>query len=270
MPNALANFVQRAYQNEEYIVSLGQPAGIQAARGLLRLAVDVIYPPRCPSCQAYVTAAGNFCTECFQKLRMIEAPMCACCGIPFVIAVEENTRCPECLDVPPAFDMARAAMVYDAVSAPLVSALKFHDQWAYLARYVALMLRAGKPVLEGADLLVPVPLHWRRLLRRKFNQSALLAYGLAGETGIVCTPELLQRTVYTKPQMRMTRQERLKNVKHAFAVPEAAEKMLRNKMVVLVDDVVTTGATANACATALKRAGAKEVRVLALARTMKE
>lgn len=252
------------------MVNLGQSAGTQAARGLLRLVVDMVYPPRCPSCQEYVAADGNFCAPCFQKLRMIDAPMCACCGIPFVIAVDADTCCPDCLDAPPAFDVARAALVYDGVSAPLVTALKFNDQWASLERYVRLMLRAGKPAVEGADLLVPVPLHWRRLLRRKFNQSALLAYGIARETGIPCAPEMLQRTIYTKPQMRMTREQRLKNVKHAFAVPEAAQEMLRNKIVVLVDDVVTTGATANACATALKKAGAKEVRVLALARTVKE
>ena len=243
---------------------------VQAAHAAWRLVADMVYPPRCPSCQTYVAADGNFCAECFQKLRMIDAPMCACCGTPFVIAVEADTCCPECLDTPPAFDAARAALVYDAVSAPLVTALKFHDQWAGMDRYVAMMLRAGKPLLDGADMLVPVPLHWRRLLRRKFNQSALLAYGLSRVTDIPCAPEMLQRTIYTKPQMRMTREQRLTNVKRAFAVPELAYEMLRNKVVVLVDDVVTTGATVNACAKALKRSGAKEVRVIALARTVKE
>jgi len=242
----------------------------QMAHAAFRLVADMVYPPRCPSCQSYVAADGNFCVPCFQKLQMIEAPLCACCGIPFVIAVEADTLCPSCLDDRPVFDVARAALVYDAVSAPLVTALKFNDQWANLARYVQLMLRAGKPVFADADMLVPVPLHWRRLLRRKFNQSALLAYGISRETGLPCMPELLQRTLYTKPQMRMSREERLKNVKHAFAVPETMQEMLRNKIVVLIDDVVTTGATANACAKALKKAGAKEVRVLALARTVKE
>jgi ComF family protein len=237
------------------------------AHAVLRMVVDSVYPPRCPACQTYVAADGNFCAECFSHLRMIDAPMCACCGIPFVIAVEADTRCPECLDRPPAFTMARAALVYDAV---LVAALKFHDQWANLERYVQLMLRAGKPVLAGAELLVPVPLHWRRLLQRRFNQSALLAYGLARPAGIPCAPNMLHRIRFTKPQMRMTRAERLTNVKRAFAVPEAAQEMLRNKIVVLVDDVVTTGATVNACAKALKKAGAKEVRVIALARTVKE
>lgn len=243
---------------------------LELVKGSTRLLTDAIFPPRCPSCHGYVAAKGNFCAPCFQQLKMIEAPLCACCGVPFAVPVMEEALCPQCLDDHPEFDVARSALVYDAISAPLVTALKFNDQWANLERYVQLMLRAGGSLLEGADMLVPVPLHWRRLLQRKFNQSALLAYGIQRKIGIVCAPELLQRVLYTKTQMRMTREERLKNVKRAFAVPDFAHELLRNKIVVLVDDVVTTGATANACAKAMKAAGAKEVRVLALARTVRE
>ncbi len=240
------------------------------ARGVLALMADFIYPPRCPSCQVYVEADGNFCAECFSQLRMIAPPFCACCGIPFVIAADAETRCPTCLDDPPEFDVARAALVYDAVSAPLVSALKFRDQWAGLKRYGQMMLRVGTPLLAGADMVVPVPLHWRRLWRRKFNQSALLAYEIRAQTGVPCIPDLLQRVRYTKPQMRLDRATRLRNVARAFAVATDVSIELRDKIVVLIDDVVTTGATANACARALKKAGAREVRVLALARTVRE
>lgn len=242
----------------------------QRASGALRLIADAVYPPRCPSCQDYVDADGNFCAPCFSQLKMIDAPYCACCGIPFAVPVAADTRCPTCLDAPPQFALARAPLVYDNISAPLVSALKFSDQWANLGRYVQFMLRVGRPVLEGADVLVPVPLHWRRLLTRRFNQSALLAYSISREMNVPCAPGLLQRVIYTKPQMRLKREERLRNVKRAFASPQSAHEMLRNKTVVLIDDVVTTGATANACAAALIKAGAKEVRVLALARTVKE
>lgn len=240
-------------------------------RGLAHLAVDMVYPPRCPSCRQHVGADGNFCAPCFNRLRVIEAPLCQCCGIPFVIGVgEEYLLCPECLDEKPDFDAVRAALVYDAVSGPLVTSLKFNDQWAGLTRYVQMMLRLGRPLMEGADMLVPVPLHWRRLFTRKFNQSALLAYGLSRQVDVPCAPEMLQRVVYTKPQMRLDRATRLKSLKHAFAVPEKMRTLLQDKIVVLVDDVVTTGATANACARALKQAGAKEVRVIALARAVKE
>jgi predicted amidophosphoribosyltransferase len=109
---------------------------IRTVAAFAKMAADVIYPPRCPSCRAYVDAEGNFCAACFSKLRLIDAPVCACCGIPFVVSIEAVMRWPECLDTPPVFDVARSAMVYDASSAPLVTLLKFRDQWARLERYV--------------------------------------------------------------------------------------------------------------------------------------
>ena len=242
-----------------------------AIAGLMRLVVDIAYPPRCPSCREYVGADGNFCGPCFNRLRVIEAPLCQCCGIPFVIAMEdEHLLCPECLDEKPEFDSVRAALVYDTISGPLVTSLKFNDQWAGLTRYTHMMLRLGRPLMKEADMLVPVPLHWRRLTKRKFNQSALLAYGISRHVELPCVPEMLRRVVHTKPQMRLDRATRLKSVKNAFAVPESMRDLLQGKIVVLVDDVVTTGATVNACARVLKQAGAKEVRVIALARAVKE
>lgn len=239
-----------------------------AAAGLLRLAVDVAFPPGCPSCRTRVDAPGNFCGECFTKLRMITPPLCGSCGVPFPYALGEAAQCVECLEKAPRFDRARSVMVYDKVSAPLVSALKFRDQWAGLPRYVAMMRASGNELLEQADLLVPVPLHWRRLMGRRYNQSALLAYELARLSGKPCLANLLKRTRYTTPQMRLPRAKRLKNVQGAFAV--AAGAALHGKKILLVDDVVTTGATVEACAVALKQAGAAQVDVLSLARTVKE
>ncbi len=235
-----------------------------SARALL----DIAFPPRCPSCQSSVAALHNFCPDCFQQLRMITDPLCGCCGIPFVVAMEGH--CPECLTEPPPYARARAVMVYDAISAPLVSALKFRDQWAGLERYVTMMRAAGSPLLAEAELIVPVPLNWRRFWRRKYNQSALLAYGLAQQSQLRCLPQALVRTRPTKPQMRLSRADRLRNVKGAFRVSDAALPAIQNKHILLIDDVVTTGATVAACAEALLKAGAKQVDVLALARTVKE
>lgn len=233
-----------------------------------QLVLHAAFPPRCPSCTAPVEGMHHFCGDCFSKLRMISDPLCTCCGIPFAVPVVG--QCPECLAEPPAFSRARAVMVYDAVSAPLVSALKFSDQWAGLARYGSMMRAAGSELVGSAELIVPVPLNWRRLWQRKYNQAALLAYTLARETGLPCAPEALKRARATKPQMRLSRAERLKNVRGAFRVASAHLPRVEGKHILLVDDVLTTGATAGACALALMDAGAKQVDVLALARTVKE
>lgn len=161
-------------------------------------------------------------------------------------------------------------MVYDAISAPLVSAIKFNDQWASIGRHAHMMTGAARALLEDADMLVPVPLHWRRLIQRKFNQSAVLAHGISTLCHVPVAHTVLKRAIYTKPQMRLDRKERLANVKRAFAPHDRIGQQVKDKIVVLVDDVVTTGATANACAKVLKQAGAREVRVLSLARTVKE
>ncbi len=238
--------------------------------GIARLLLDIIYPPECPSCRTPVETVHNLCSECFAKLRLITKPMCACCGIPFVVPTGEDGKCPECLAEPPAFDRTRSVMVYDGVSAPLIHALKFQDQWAGLERYTAMLCASGTELLAGADMIVPIPLHWRRLWRRKYNQSALLAYGISRQTNILCLPDLLWRTRYTKPQMRLKRSERAKNVRNVFAVAEKFSTSIKDKNILLIDDVVTTGATVAACAMVLKKAGAAQVNVLTLARTVKE
>lgn len=240
----------------------------QLGRGAAQWLLEMAFPPRCPACQQAVDTQHNFCRPCFEALQHISAPHCACCGIPFAFEVGAGTQCPECLAEPPSFTTARAAVVYDQTSAPLIGAIKFHDRYTGVARAARMMHAAIAEQRDTIDVVVPVPLHWRRLLGRRFNQSALLAYALAQQLGRPCHPQALKRTRYTKPQMRLKRAERLKNVRNVFAVREPAA--LQQKTVLLVDDVVTTGATANACAALLKKAGATAVHVVALARTVKE
>ena len=245
-------------------------SAMELAAGGGRVLLDVAFPPRCPSCRAPVAGAHHFCADCFSKLRMISAPMCACCGIPFAVALPVDAHCPECLVEPPSFARARAVMVYDGISAPLITALKFNDQWAGLQHYAAMMAAAGSALLQEAELIVPVPLNWRRFLSRKYNQAALLAYGLARQSGVACVPHLLRRQRATVPQMRLARAERKVNVKGAFTVSPRGLRRVAGKHILLVDDVVTTGATVEACAQALLQAGAKQVDVIALARTVKD
>lgn len=237
---------------------------------LSRAALDIAFPPGCPSCREQVSAPGNFCAPCFEALKLIAKPYCAGCGIPFAFDIGPEAKCPECLADAPAFDGARSVMVYDALSAPLVSALKFSDQWTGLSRYAQMMAASAAEWADAAEVIVPVPLHWRRLWRRRYNQSALLGYELSRVLGKPCVPQGLKRVRATRPQMRLSREERVKNVKGAFAVNPRAQEFLRNKTVLLIDDVVTTGATVDVCAGVLKKAGAGKVYVLSLARTVKE
>lgn len=225
------------------------------------------FPPRCPACHESVDTQHNFCQACFSTIKHIAAPLCQCCGIPFAFDVGADARCPECLAEPPQFDTARAPMVYDAISSRMVHALKFHDRYTGVNRAVRMMTAALDPQYAAIDIIVPVPLHWRRLLMRRYNQAALLAYGLAAQLNTPCAPHALKRTRYTRPQMRMKRAERITNARHLFAVQQ--ETMLRGKNVLLVDDVITTGATINACAAAMKKAGAAQVHAISLARTVR-
>lgn len=247
-----------------------KPADLRiAAHGIGHWLLDLAFPPACPSCRAAVETHGNFCADCFTALRQISDPQCACCGIPFPVSVGRGALCAECLAVPPHYDTVRAPLVYDATSAPLVRSLKFHDQYGGVPRYVQMMLSCLPPGL-AFDAVVPVPLHWRRLVGRRYNQSALLAFVLARRLAVPCLPQALRRTRHTQPQMHLPRRERARNVRRAFALNPACAGAITGKTLLLVDDVVTTGATVNACAEVLKKAGADRVHVVALARTVKE
>ncbi len=197
------------------------------------------YPPHCPSCGAASSAEGNLCGECAPQLRQISAPHCACCGAPFAFAMEMEL-CASCLHARPPYGVARAVWVYNDVSRAMISALKFRDRSTDIDRYGVLLAQAGRDMITGADVIVPIPLHWRRLAERRYNQAAWLAYGLAKQVGLLVDVNSLKRVKYTPPQARLSREARAKNIRDAFAVRGDA---LRGKVVVLVDDVITTGAT---------------------------
>ncbi|MBO4520827.1 MAG: ComF family protein [Alphaproteobacteria bacterium] len=200
--------------------------------------LNALFPPVCPICQNRTESAGALCPECFSQLRF----------------VGDNLA-----------DRA-AAVVYDEVSRRLVLSLKYGDRLDLVPLLARLMHNAGGEVLKNADLLTGVPLHWKRMLSRKYNQSVVLAAEISKQSGIPLNPELLKRIKSTPKQG--SRKERFKNVSKAFVLNP--ESNIRGKTVVLIDDVVTTGATAEACASVLLKGGAKEVRLLTFARAQKE
>lgn len=245
-------------------------AGRLDGQRLARLLLDAVLPPRCLACGAAVARQGGLCVACWTRLVFVAPPQCACCGIPFSFAVDPGARCPECLVTPPAFQCARAVFVYDAASRPLVTGFKFGDRIHAAEAYGQWLARAGQELLAEADGLVPVPLHWWRLFRRRYNQAALLAGALARISGVPLRLDGLCRHRPTSPQTGLLREKRQRNVRAAFAVPPQVRPQLVGARLILVDDVLTTGATANECARTLLDAGAQRVDVLTLARVTRE
>ncbi|OXT02721.1 amidophosphoribosyltransferase [Notoacmeibacter marinus] len=233
-------------------------------------AARIFFPPSCLECGRIVSAPGTYCPECWPRLRAIEAPVCPVLGTPFSVEMGPGILSAEALANPPVFERARAAVVHDGPARGLVSALKYHDR-TDLARWMAgWMIRAGGELLDDADLIVPVPLHRRRLLARRFNQSAELARAIAAQTDIALRPECLVRKRATPRQVGLTRGQRQVNVRGAFEVPEAAIPLLSGRRVLLVDDVYTTGATVTAASRALLKGGAGAIDVMTFSRVLAE
>ncbi|SDF90975.1 comF family protein [Limimonas halophila] len=240
-------------------------APLPTLRTLAGMAVDVVLPPRCLACGAIVQESGTLCGPCWRELTFLTDPMCARCGFPFEVAPAGEPLCGACIARPPRFAHARAALAYDSGSRGLVTAFKHADRTDAARAFAAWMARVSAD-LPRPGAVVPVPLHRRRLLRRRYNQSALLARELSRCLGVPAVPDGLVRARDTASQGDLSPAARRRNVAGAFAAHPKRVQHLRGQRVLLVDDVFTTGATVEACARVLERAGAEGVDVVTLAR----
>ncbi len=246
-------------------------AGLLArgAAGGGRLLLDALLPPHCLTCDQPVGAPGQLCAACFGKTQFISAPCCSACGAPFGSADRGRASplCDQCEARPPPWDQGRAAIRYDDQARRILLPFKYGDRTETARALAGMMARAGAALLDRADLLVPVPLHRWRLLGRRYNQSALLAQRLARLSGRPAVLDALQRVRRTPPLADLSPARRAAALDGAFAVSPRRLARLADSRVLLIDDVLTTGATAEACTRVLLRAGVGGVDVLAAART---
>ena len=252
---------------------LDAPAPAHArGRGIVRPTLgrlaDLLLPPVCIACRARIGSHGLLCGTCFAKIDFIAPPICARLGVPLPYDAGEGALSAAAIATPPVYDRARAAARYSETMRELIQSFKYRDRQEGLVLFAHWLKQAGAELLKDADLIVPVPLYPARLWWRRFNQSAMLAQALGGLTGVEVDCFVLRRVKRTASQVGLSADQRRRNVAGAFKVDKARAGRIRGKNVVVIDDVITTGATAEACARALKRAGAGRVDVLALARAV--
>jgi ComF family protein len=221
--------------------------------------LDLIFPPRCTFCDSF--SRDPICSKCKDSVRFISPPFCNICGIPFRSEAVSNHTCGECMKKRRYFSWARGVLVYNDVSANAIQRFKYGRDTTYSKALGSII--SSYPDLEGFDVIIPVPLHVRRLRERGFNQSLLLAKEVGKRCRIPVDPFALKRIRWTEPQVNLSGKDRKINVKGAFKV----HGDLKGKRVLLVDDVYTTGATVGECSKVLKKSGAKDVCILTLART---
>jgi ComF family protein len=242
-----------------------------AVRGTLnhaaKLALDIALPTLCVSCREPVEGDG-VCAACWSKLSFIAPPYCPRLGIPFVYDPGPDVLSMEAIANPPAYQRARAVVRYDGVARTPVHALKYHDRTDLAPAMGRWMARAGRELLDGADMLIPVPLHWRRAWHRRFNQSGVLAHEIERQSGILLRGDVLRRVRPTEQQVGLSRAQRASNVQGAFEVSADSRGEIAGGRLVLIDDVLTSGAPLDACARALLSAKAAQVDVLVFARVV--
>ncbi len=242
-------------------------------RGWAATMLDLVYPPECAACRAPTAAARGLCPACWAGTAFISGPVCDACGAPVPLAGPEagaRLLCEACARRPPPWARGRAAVLYDGAAREVILRLKHGDRLDLAPVAAGWLARAGAPLLDGADILAPVPLHWRRLLSRRANQAAEVARQLARRGGPAVVPDLLRRTRATRLLRGAGREERARLLAGAIAVAPCHAARVAGARVVVVDDVMTTGATLAACTAALYAGGAARVDVLAIARVARE
>jgi len=232
--------------------------------------IQFLTPNRCACLNVVSADAAFICAGCFEKAEFISTQkICPCCGIPSQFDIAEKILCSECIADTPHFDYARSVFKYNDFIGSIISGLKYSDKTPF-AKNLSDNLKTKASEIPDFDLICSVPIHRKKLMSRKYNQSALLANWLGKKTNKKVNNLLLIKTKNTKPQAGLHRKERIANIKNTFKLNNKYQKQIQGKNILLIDDVITTGATASECAKILKKSGAEKVFLLTIARTVLE
>ena len=234
---------------------------------LIDFFINFLFPPKCIICKNYLIDGNSLCHNCLKKFTFISSPMCNCCGYPFEMKVRENKKsytCPTCIKKGYKFDKCRSAVIYNDFSKQIILPFKHNDATHFADLISNIMINAGSKLIQDADFLIPVPIHFTRLLKRKYNQSSLICNIISKAYNKEVLYSALKRKTATISQGHLSKKSRENNLKNVFKVNNA--NLIKDKTILLIDDVFTTGATVNECAKTLKLAGVKKVYVLTFAR----
>ena len=242
---------------------------LTAIKPVTRRILNNIFPPQCISCYTPTGETAALCSACWDSISFIGSPLCDRCGTPFEIDTPDNTICAGCSYRKPQFDRSRSVFKYDDHSRQIITNFKYRDNTYTSDAFARWMMRSGVDILKNSDILAPVPLHRLKLIKRRYNQSALLVNSIAKMTYIEKHNNLLLRVKNTPPQAGLTYKQRFGNMSGAFKLNSKYKNIIKGKRICLVDDVLTTGATIEACAKILKKSGAAKVHVLTLGCTVK-
>jgi ComF family protein len=234
---------------------------------LFTFILDLLCPPTCPICHQEVETIHTLCCSCYKQLNFITKPCCQICGRPFEYVSSENLICGSCLKQKPPFRLARSILEYDNFSKQLILSYKHGDRTNHIPLFLKFLNLVPSDLYKNVDFIIPVPIHWTRRLKRRYNQAGLLGYALSKKVHIPLRTNILRRIKATASQGHLTPKERQRNIKNAFYVKNP--KAVQNKTILIIDDVFTTGLTVNTCAKILRRAGAKEIRILTVYRVLK-
>ena len=238
---------------------------------LIRKTLDFLLPPQCAQCGVHIDRTPGLCVSCWEKIHFIADAHCRCCGYPFEIETLEKTEtlCLSCHRSPRPYTQLKSSCVYDEASKPLLLRFKHGDGTHLAPLFVQWLAQVGKESIQNSDLLIPVPLHWRRLVKRGYNQAALLAQGLGAHFRKPVALHLLRRSRHTPSQGIKSLAQRHQNVSGAFSIKPAPRHPLIGQKVVLVDDVYASGATLEECARVLNKHGVQCITILTIARVLR-